>query len=192
METLSIHSYAELQEKLKLNPNAYLLLHKDGSETSRCAIDNIREIKDSEIVLLTVDVSRVRDVHNKYAISSVPALLEFSNSALINAIKGCQEANYYRDLIQKSPVQKSHLGASSAPKRVKVYSTPSCSWCTKIKEYLRSQNIRFTDVDVSKDERQAEAMIAKSGQRGVPQTEINGRMVIGFDKQKIDKLLDLN
>lgn len=76
-------------------------------------------------------------------------------------------------------------------KRVKVYSTTTCPWCTRVKEYLRSQNIRFTDIDVSKNQSAADAMVAKSGQRGVPQTEINGRMVIGFDKIKIDSLLDI-
>lgn len=56
---------------------------------------------------------------------------------------------------------------------------------------FRSHHIRFTDIDVSKNQSAANAMVSKSAQRGVPQTEINGRMVIGFDKIKIDTLLDI-
>lgn len=73
---------------------------------------------------------------------------------------------------------------------VKVYSTPTCPWCTKAKEYLKSKNVDFDDIDVSKDPNAATEMIKKSGQRGVPVLDINGNIIVGFDQKAIDKLIN--
>lgn len=72
---------------------------------------------------------------------------------------------------------------------VKVYSTPSCPWCTVAKNYLASRNILFDDVDVSRNREAALEMVQKSGQRGVPVLDINGSIVVGFDQATIDTLL---
>ena len=72
-----------------------------------------------------------------------------------------------------------------------VYSTPTCPWCHRIKDYFKEKGIEFTDHDVSVDTEQAQTMIEKSGQRGVPVVDIDGTIVIGFDKDAIDKLLGL-
>ena len=74
---------------------------------------------------------------------------------------------------------------------VKVYSTPSCPWCTKAKDYLKANNVTFEEFDVSLDRNAAVEMVNKSGQRGVPVLDINGNIIVGFDKPNIDKLLDL-
>lgn len=74
-------------------------------------------------------------------------------------------------------------------KKVIVFTSPSCSWCTRVKQYLKQQRIRFREVDVSKDSKAAEDMVRKTGQQGVPVILINGRPVVGFDKAKIDRLL---
>jgi glutaredoxin 3 len=73
---------------------------------------------------------------------------------------------------------------------IKVYSTPTCPWCIKAKDYLTSKNIAFEDIDVSKDRHGAMEMIQKSGQRGVPVLDIDGQIVIGFDQKKIDGLIN--
>lgn len=72
---------------------------------------------------------------------------------------------------------------------VKVYSTPTCPWCTKVKEYLESIGVEFENVDVSKDRDAAMAMVKKTRQMGVPVTEIGENFIIGFDKDSIDKAL---
>ncbi len=72
---------------------------------------------------------------------------------------------------------------------IKVYSTPSCPWCTTAKRYLTSKNVPFEDIDVSKDRNAAMEMVQKSGQRGVPVLDINGKIIIGFDQAKIDSLI---
>jgi glutaredoxin 3 len=77
-------------------------------------------------------------------------------------------------------------------KNVVVFSTPTCSWCRKLKSYLKENKVRFTDVDVSRDTKAANDMIRKTGQQGVPQMWINSKPIVGFDKNKIDRLLNLN
>ncbi len=74
---------------------------------------------------------------------------------------------------------------------VKVYSTPTCPWCTVAKKYLASKNISFQEVDVSKNREAASEMVKKSGQRGVPVLDINGSIIVGFDQNRIDRLIQL-
>lgn len=73
--------------------------------------------------------------------------------------------------------------------KVTVYSTPSCPFCHKLKDYLKEKNIEFEDVDVSTDEAKTKEMVKKSGQMGVPVADIDGKIIVGFDKAKIDKAL---
>lgn len=72
---------------------------------------------------------------------------------------------------------------------VKIYTTPTCGYCNMAKSYLRERGISFTEYNVAQDQRKAEEMIKKSGQMGVPVLEINGTIVVGFDKARIDRLL---
>jgi glutaredoxin-like YruB-family protein len=72
---------------------------------------------------------------------------------------------------------------------IKVYSTPTCPWCTVAKNYLESINATFEDIDVSKNREAAAEMVQKSGQRGVPVLDIDGKIIVGFDRDTIDSLL---
>lgn len=74
---------------------------------------------------------------------------------------------------------------------VKVYSTPICPWCTRVKEFLKQNNVEFEDINVAQDQEKAQKMIQKSGQTGVPVVEIDGQIVIGFDEAKLKSLLKL-
>ncbi len=76
-------------------------------------------------------------------------------------------------------------------KRVIVFSTPSCPHCNHAKQYLRQQGVRFRDVDVSRDAAAARDMVRRSGQQGVPVIDINGRIVVGFNRAEVDRLLSL-
>lgn len=74
---------------------------------------------------------------------------------------------------------------------IKIYSTPTWPWCTKVKDYLRQKGLDFTEYDVTEDYEKAVEMVQKSGQRGVPVIDIGGNIVVGFDKARIDELLGL-
>lgn len=74
---------------------------------------------------------------------------------------------------------------------ITIYSTPTCVYCNTLKKYLSEKNIAFQEVDVSENEQELEKMVAISGQMGVPVVDIDGEVVIGFDKEKIDEILKL-
>jgi len=74
---------------------------------------------------------------------------------------------------------------------IKIYTSPGCIYCRTLKEYLKKHNIAFEEVDVVSDERALREMVQKTGQMGVPVVEINGEIIVGFDKEKIDKILKI-
>ena len=74
---------------------------------------------------------------------------------------------------------------------VKVYSTQSCPYCFMAKDFLKDNGIAFEDIDVSTDRNAAMEMVKKSGQQGVPVIDINGKIIVGFDKEAIKKELKL-
>jgi glutaredoxin 3 len=76
-------------------------------------------------------------------------------------------------------------------KRVIVFSTPTCTYCNQAKRYLRSRGVRFRDVDVSRDAAAARDLVRRSGQQGVPVLDIGGKIIVGFNRPEIDKMLEL-
>ena len=75
--------------------------------------------------------------------------------------------------------------------RIIMFSTPSCSYCRKAKQYFRKKQVPFRGVDVSRDQAAARDMVRRSGQQGVPQIRIGSKTIIGFDRPKIDRILGL-
>lgn len=76
-----------------------------------------------------------------------------------------------------------------AKKTVKVYSTPTCPYCHMAKEFLKENKVEFEDINVAEDEKARNEMVEKSGQMGVPVIEINGKILVGFDKEALKKEL---
>jgi len=76
--------------------------------------------------------------------------------------------------------------------KVRVFTTPVCPYCYTLKEFLKEKNVVFEELDVSRDEKAQEEMIKKSGKMEVPIIEIDEEIVVGFDKEKILRLLDIN
>ena len=74
---------------------------------------------------------------------------------------------------------------------VKVYSTTTCPWCVKAKEFLKENNIKFKDINISEDEKARNDIIERSGQIGVPIIEIGKEIIVGFDEPKLRKVLKL-
>ncbi|MCD5396411.1 MAG: glutaredoxin family protein [Candidatus Pacebacteria bacterium] len=75
--------------------------------------------------------------------------------------------------------------------KIKVYSTPACPYCHLLKEYLKEKGVEFEDIDVSQNENALQELVQKTGQMVVPVIDIDGEIVIGFDKEKIDRLLKI-
>ena len=72
-----------------------------------------------------------------------------------------------------------------------IYTTPTCPYCVKAKDYLKKLGVSIKEYDVSKDPSKAEEMVRKSGQMGVPVIIIKNQAIVGFNKPKIDQLLNI-
>lgn len=74
---------------------------------------------------------------------------------------------------------------------ITIYSTPTCVYCKTLKEYLTERGFAYKEIDVSLNEKELEKMVAISGQMGVPVIDIEGDVVVGFDRERIDQILKL-
>ncbi|MDP8299781.1 MAG: glutaredoxin domain-containing protein [Candidatus Tantalella remota] len=77
-------------------------------------------------------------------------------------------------------------------KNVIVYGTPTCPYCVRVKEYLTENSIEFENVDVAEDNNRVQEMVDKSGQMGVPVIDIDGEIIVGFEKEKISQALGIS
>ncbi|HRW63399.1 MAG TPA: glutaredoxin domain-containing protein [Bacteroidales bacterium] len=193
MKIVNVNSLKELTGIIINYNRSFLLLYKSGSEQSECALRNLQFVQETngQTHVLVADVTDVRDIHENYGITSVPALIEFNGDKPAQIVKGCHEPSFFKSLFEKNLYSANEKGAEKPAKRIVVYTTPTCPHCTTLKNYLKEQKIPFRDINVAQDQKMAEAMVKKSGQQGVPQIEINGRIVVGFNKPKIDELLEI-
>lgn len=193
MKCIEVNSHDELVKKIEGLDKSYLLLYKENSNISLCAMKNINKAleKNEKINIFKANVANVRDIHPKYSVTSVPTLITFEKGRFKNLIKGCNDSSYYKSIFEDI-YSVSNTGSEKEPaKRVTVYSTPTCTWCNTLKTHLRKNGIKFRDVDVSKNQSAAEDLVRRTGQQGVPQTDINGKIIVGFDKTKINSLLGI-
>ncbi len=72
-----------------------------------------------------------------------------------------------------------------------VFGTPTCSWCRKVKDYIKSKGFEYKYIDVAADATAMRDMMRKTGQQGVPQLWINNVAIVGFDRAKIDRILNI-
>jgi len=191
METVISHS--DFLSKVSKTGRSFLLLYKPDNDQSICAFQNIENAirKSGKPEFFTADVSVVRDIHQIYGVTTVPSLLVFHGNKLTGVIKGCHDSNYYKALAENSLFSASNSEDANPVRRVTVYSTPTCSWCNTLKTWLQKNNVKYSDVDISGDQKAAEELVRRSGQQGVPQTDINGSIVVGFDQIKLKQLLGI-
>lgn len=192
MKHISVTSLQDFKEKLKSHSHLFLLIYKKGSDQSDCALTNLETMSsDDTHTLFSVNVAEVRDVHPEYNINSAPTLIEFKKGTPSRYLKGCHQAGALKSFFHPNTLN-SNSEKGRKQKQVIVYSTPTCSWCRTLKDYLKNNQIQFRDIDVSKDEKAAAEMVKRSGQQGVPQSLIDGQLVIGFDRNRINSLLGIN
>lgn len=192
MKINAINNHSELVELYKTNNHVYCLIFKPDSEISSCASEKLTLAAEQteDGVLALVDVSKVRDVHTAYDVTTAPTLLVFENGKQVNQVKGCNDTGFYKNLLQGSFFVSKQQSGNTA-KSVTVYTTPTCTYCNSLKSYLRKHQIHFREVDISRDPKQAESLVRRTGQQGVPQTDINGKFVVGFDAVKLNQLLEI-
>jgi glutaredoxin 3 len=76
--------------------------------------------------------------------------------------------------------------------RVLVFTTQTCPWCVRVKQYLRERQVAFREIDVSRNASAARDLVRRTGQTGVPVIEIDGKPIVGFDRGRIDTALGLD
>ncbi len=76
-------------------------------------------------------------------------------------------------------------------KNVLIYTTPTCIWCARTKEFFKQNNVSYKEINVAGDSKAAKEMIKKSGQIGVPVIDVDGYIVVGFNQEKLKKLLGI-
>jgi len=78
-----------------------------------------------------------------------------------------------------------------ANKKVVIYSAPTCPYCIRAKQFLKDNNIEFEDRDVSANSNNVKELIEKSGQMGVSVLDIEGEIIVGFDKDRMSQILGI-
>jgi glutaredoxin 3 len=74
-------------------------------------------------------------------------------------------------------------------KKVEIYSTPVCKYCSAAKDFFKKNGIEYTEYDVASDQKRKEEMVEKSGQLGVPVIDVGGDIVVGYDEKILKELL---
>lgn len=74
-------------------------------------------------------------------------------------------------------------------KKVSIYSTPTCTYCAMAKAFFKEKGIKYEEFDVASDTTKRQEMIERSGQMGVPVIDIDGQLMVGFSKEKLEELL---
>ncbi|MDD4145402.1 MAG: glutaredoxin domain-containing protein [Prolixibacteraceae bacterium] len=191
-----------LKNDVKLNKKVWLLLYKQGSQQSDCAFENFTKAENlvkkhsgdttKDVLFCSSDVNIVKDIHPEYNISSVPVLIQFEDGLFKNMIKGCHKPEQFNAILERPVFSGTGESDKGKQMNVTVYTTPMCTWCNTIKRHFKEHGVQYREVDVSRDTKAAGEMVKRSGQQGVPQTDINGQIIVGFDRIRINKLLGIN
>jgi glutaredoxin-like YruB-family protein len=173
----------------------YLILAFWGSfsDAAQRAIHELTQFGEEyeNVPLHVIDVQKVAGVHKEYGVSSVPTVLLIKDEKEIWRLEGVESAAFYAN--QLLGVAPTHIARPAKKKqlRVTVYTSPGCPPCGLVKDYLRKNGISFTSIDISRDEHAAREIVRRSGMQAVPQIDINGRIVVGFDRGKLATLLGI-
>lgn len=137
-----------------------------------------------------IDVEKLKGVHKEFGVHNVPTVLALRRGETIRVVEGVQSARYYAHVLAGiMPKEFIPPASKTARKRIVVYTTPTCPACSLVKNYLRRRGVSFRTVDVSRDQQAARELVRRSGQMAVPQIDINGSLIVGFDKAKLDRLI---
>ncbi|HME87432.1 MAG TPA: glutaredoxin domain-containing protein [Candidatus Nanoarchaeia archaeon] len=92
---------------------------------------------------------------------------------------------------KKASAKKSMQKKMPASPTVKIYSTPTCPWCDRTKQFFKENGVKYTDINVAVDAKARGYMIQRSGQMGVPVIEIGNKIIVGYDEESLRDALDL-
>ena len=145
-----------------------------------------------DVPVFVVDVQKMKDAHKQFDVARVPTVLAIEKGKVSRSVEGVQSARFYSLYFAgAAPGRAAGAGGKPRVQHVIVYSGPGCPACGQLKNYLRRHGVSYREVDISRDPRAAEKIARRSGMMAVPQTDIGGRLVVGFDQAKLDRLLGI-
>ncbi len=136
-----------------------------------------------------IDVEKVKGVHRQFGVENVPVVLALEKEKIVRRIEGVESAHFYARILSGAHPSGHRRGGKGSSHRVTVYSGPGCPACGSARAYLRKRGVGFREIDISRDQHASERLVRRSGQMAVPQIDIGGHLVVGFDQAKIDRLL---
>jgi glutaredoxin-like YruB-family protein len=145
--------------------------------------------ENKEMPIYIIDVEKVKGVHKQFEVENVPTVLVLEKDKVTRRIEGVESAQFYTKIFFGAAPSGLTKGKKTVSHSVVVYSGASCPACGAAKSYLRRRGVRFRDIDISRDPHAAERLVQRTGRMAVPQILIDGRLVVGFDQAKIDRLL---
>ncbi len=151
-----------------------------------------KDYDEKKVKFAKLNVDQNQQLASIFGIMGIPTVIFFKDGKIVNQRVGAMSKEAYKTAIDQALNEKPSSSKSKGETEVVVFSTPTCPWCKKTKEYLKSRGIKFKDVNVASDQAMAQKMVQRSGEMGVPQLWINGQVVVGFNKPRIDTLLGLN
>ena len=181
-------------EKLQAEHEEFLVLafYGDFSAAAQRALKELETFSNdyAKAPVYVLDVGKLKGVHKEFGVRNAPTVLALQRGETTRVVEGVQRARYYAHVLAGiMPKEFIPPASKTARKRIVVYSTPTCPACTLVKNYLRQRGVSFREVDVSRDQQAARELARRSGQMAVPQIDINGSLVVGFDKAKLDRLI---
>lgn len=163
------------------------------SNAAQRAVAELEEFsrEQNNVPVYVVDVQKVRGLHKAFGVDKVPTVLAIEKGKVTRSIEGVQSARFYALHFAGATASRAPGTGQATVRRAIVYSGPGCPACGQLKAYLRRHGVAFREVDISRDPRAAEKLARRSGMMAVPQTDINGRLVVGFDRAKLDPMLGI-
>jgi glutaredoxin-like YruB-family protein len=161
------------------------------SSASKRALAELEQFskEDSNAPVYCIDVEKVKGVHQQFGVERVPTVVALRRGKVTQRLEGVESAAFYARVLAGASPSQFKAGKGTAPRRVIVYSGPGCPACGSAKAYLRRQGISFREVDIARDQNAAQSLVRRSGQMAVPQIDIDGHLIVGFDREKIDRII---
>ena len=170
-----------------------LVFYVDFSSNAKRALVELENFskEQKEVPVYVIDVEKVKGIHKQFEVENVPTVLALREGKVIQRIEGVESARFYSRMFAGTGSSLYKSTGKTISHRVVVYSGSGCPACGTAKAYLRKRGINFQTIDITHDQHAAERLVRRSGQMAVPQIDIDGHLVVGFDQAKIDRLLSI-
>jgi glutaredoxin-like YruB-family protein len=170
-----------------------LLFYADFSSNAKRALKELENfsIENKKIPVFVINVEKIQEIHKLFGVVNVPTVLVSQNGKTVRRIEGVESAQFYARILSNASPSQYKSREKKEYHQVVVYTSSGCPACSVAKTHFRRLGINFSEIDISRDEHAAEGLVRRTGNRSVPQIFIDGQLVVGFDRTKIDKLLSI-